>query len=59
MKSYLVEIEFFQDSSVEFLHFISDSPLGSESFFNDAYDCIFSHGYDISDFMILCFEEGF
>lgn len=59
MKSYLVEIGFFQVSSVEFLHFISDSPLGSEAFFNDAYDAIFSHGYDISDFMILCFEEGF
>ena len=29
MKSYLVEIEFFQDSSVEFLHFISDSPIWS------------------------------
>lgn len=59
MKSYLVEITFFQDDSIEFLHFCSEHPIGSEFFFNDAYDVIFSHGYDISEFMILGFEQGF
>lgn len=59
MKDYLVEIEFFQDSSIEFIHFCSEYHIGTEPFFNDVYDAIFSRGYDISDFRILSVEEGY
>uniref|UniRef100_A0AAU8AW45 Uncharacterized protein n=1 Tax=Dulem virus 172 TaxID=3145649 RepID=A0AAU8AW45_9VIRU len=56
---YLVEVEFIQDSSIDFIHFTSSHPVGSTSFFDDLYDCILSRGYDYPDFRVLGFENGF
>ncbi len=56
---YLVEVEFIQDNSIDFIHFTSSYPVGSTSFFDDLYDCILSRGYDYLDFRVLGFENGF